>query len=152
MMNSTTRNWADVVREVLRLWVEDLQMAGHDLVAYGQAEMAAFRQARRLPLWRYCVKECYQQDGKWHSRMVRYAPMGFKYGPNPEDWDVLVDVSPADEDDTKPERSKDFVLKPERKQLMPGAWVDDEEDGGDEELEKEEEIHKGAGEEEGEEI
>jgi hypothetical protein len=145
MINSSTLSWVDMTRETLRLWVEDLQMAGQDLVAYGEAEMAAFVQTSYSGL----SKECYQQDGEWHSRFVRYELKGFKYGPNPEDWDVLMDgetteeegddvdsiwfFSEDEEDDTEQEKSKDLVSEPQRQQLMPGAWVDDDFDDDDEE-------------------
>jgi hypothetical protein len=71
-----------------------------------------------------------------------------KYGPSPEDWDYAWDIYPVhEEDDTDLElfsSDSEGDTGSERKQPMPGSWVDDE-DEGDGKL-------KGAGGEEAKEI
>jgi hypothetical protein len=126
-----TRTGTDVLRELLRLRMEDLQRAGHDLVAYGQAMTDVYRQhpdgLPKVRLW-----ERYEEGGKWRYRFFWCKVKSLNYGPSPEDWHYVWDIYPAgevDETDFMSSSDSEGDTGSERKQLMPGSWVDDEEEG-----------------------
>ena len=107
-----SRTW---LRWYLRFWLEDLLEAGIDLEAYGKAEVAEFRPSRMLLSWppRLC--------GQRGSSKGPYKWKGFRYGPRPEDWDLIWELDPAVE-----KFVGDFWAWVEDPPLaMPGAWVDD---------------------------
>ncbi len=119
---STRRwSWKRHLRECVKSWLEDILEAGHNLEAYGEAEMLAFHhQVLGRPLWAWPPQA-------WNTRGSSEGPYrwkGFKYGPRPEDWDLIWELDPAVE-----EFVADFWAWVENPPLsIPGAWVDDDEE------------------------
>jgi hypothetical protein len=107
--------WKRLLREGVREWLDDLREAGHDLEAYGKAEMARFQ----------CQSFCQSLD--WPPEYATgsgegpYRWKGFRYGPRPRDWDLIWEWNPAVE-----EFVGDFWDRIENPPLVvPGAWVED---------------------------
>jgi hypothetical protein len=123
---------------LLQLWIMEIKEAGHDLVAYGRAEMAAFEKTNLRPTSR--LKGCYLQDGIQCSRYFRYKLKGFKYGANPEEWDVLLETLLVGERKVKPQSTQ-----------VPGAWVEYDSDMNSDEFEEKKKKKKKKEEEEEEE-
>jgi hypothetical protein len=130
-INSKTQKprwcWKRLLREHIKFWLEDLLDAGHDLEVYGKAEMAVFH----LQTWSLSVSECRQSLAHWppkyHMDMKSssegpYRWRGFKYGPRPEDWDLIWELNPAVEEFVRD--FWDWVENPPL--VVPGAWVDDD--------------------------
>ncbi|KAL2122954.1 hypothetical protein VTJ04DRAFT_3409 [Mycothermus thermophilus] len=130
------------MRKALHGLLEDMKAAGHNLVVYGQAEKRVTD--IHVPPWEEWFKESRLQDGTWHCRVVRRRFTGFKYGPNPDDWDLEFEVFPEDRDkpwkvssEVDPEyvwveelRGPGDLYDEERKKRprMPGAWVENDQD------------------------
>ena len=64
------------LQEVLRIWVDGLEEAGVDLVAYGQMELDLHEQG--LVNWTFPTYE----------KCTRYCLAGLTWGPSPTDWKV----------------------------------------------------------------
>ena len=111
--------WKRHLREYVKPWLEDILEAGHNMEAYGEAEMLAFHpQDLSPPL---CAWPPRDRNTRGSSEGP-YRWKGFKYGPRPEDWDLIWELDPAVE-----EFVADFWAWVENPPLaIPGAWVDDE--------------------------
>ena len=114
-------SWKRNLRECVKRWLENILEAGHNLKAYGEAEMLEFHhQDLGSPLWAWPPRT---QDTRGSSEGP-YRWKGFKYGPSPEDWDLIWELAPAVE-----EFVADFWAWVENPLLaVPGAWVDDDEE------------------------
>ncbi|AEO66212.1 uncharacterized protein THITE_2114174 [Thermothielavioides terrestris NRRL 8126] len=123
------RRWKYLMRSVLRYWLEDLKESGQNLEEYGEAEAAAFRRrehvASRLT-WPP------RANGVKGSAEGGYRWKGFKYGPRPADWDLIWEWDPLVE-----ELAGEFGACIEETPLaLPGAWVEDDGDGSEEQFAK----------------
>ncbi|KAL2825705.1 hypothetical protein BJY01DRAFT_256185 [Aspergillus pseudoustus] len=106
----------------LQLWLSELQMAGVDLVRYGEQEFSSVRGSMvhfHLPVF-----------AKWERPAGRYMDsirplytlvakiLGVQYGPEPKDWHIWM-TNPIDE------LVGEFWEMVERGlEVMPGTWID----------------------------
>jgi hypothetical protein len=108
------RAWQRLLQVGVREWVEDIAAAGHDLEAYGKAEMRNFR---RQDFSQSLVEPLKGVTGFSDGQ---YRWKGFKYGPRPQDWDLIWEWDPAVE-----EFVGDFWEWIENTPLsVPGGWVE----------------------------
>lgn len=85
----------------LRLWIDIIAAAGRNLLEYGQQESMQWRRIR-------------DDSARLYKRFHlsgRYYLLDFKYGPNAEDWSLMVQA-----------RSKLYLFE---RQPIPGGWEDD---------------------------
>ncbi|AEO64196.1 uncharacterized protein THITE_2110076 [Thermothielavioides terrestris NRRL 8126] len=108
-----------IVHQILRHWLEDLQAGGKDLEVYGRAELAAFR--RHGPLRWSKLPEC-----KWS---------GFTFGSRPEEWSLTWEWDPDVEGLvgdfwawTEKLVGDSGVWTEDPPLHVPGSWVDDVDD------------------------
>jgi hypothetical protein len=117
--------WKHYLREYIRAWLEDLRKAGHDLEAYGKAEVGVSRDQGLSD----SSLDWPPQPRATGSSEGPYRWKGFKYGPRPGDWDLIWESDPAVE-----EFASDFWDLVENPPLaVPGAWIDDDGDDTDDE-------------------
>ena len=113
------RAWRWETQEMVRDWLEDLQLAGKDLEVYGGKELTAFLDHKP------------SRGGRWsfESKKAGYKWRGFTVGPRPEDWNLRWDWDPDVEG-----MVGDFWACIEDPPLaVPGSWpvVDDDDDDDD---------------------
>jgi hypothetical protein len=124
------------VQQYLRDWVKSIKEAGHDLGTYGEAETVAFK---KIPSFLFrqttpYIGLCSMPGCKNTVYMtVDKKVVGITFGANPEDWDVLWDIYVRldEEEEDEMQRAlwyKDVSKEPGQRGLMPGSWVDDDQD------------------------
>ncbi|KAF3069744.1 hypothetical protein GL218_07876 [Daldinia childiae] len=91
----------------VRVWLEALEQAGIDLEAYGRREHEIF------------VERKYEFYTAYYREM---RPIGFKFGPKPEDWEFYF-YEPIDD-----YFSEFWKLIEDPPIRVPGSWVDDDDD------------------------
>lgn len=124
--NKGYRIWRHVLQEYLKGWLAVFVEGGHELEEYGKAEAAAFEA--------FHGQHCHETDcwtclgwppQPWYIDGPPgggYRWKGFKYGPRPEGWDLVLEWDPPVE-----EFVGDFWAWIENPPLsIPGAWVDDD--------------------------
>ncbi|KAF7509430.1 hypothetical protein GJ744_007993 [Endocarpon pusillum] len=101
------------VQDALRRWLRELQLAGQDLLRYGELEHEAFREGTSY-LADLFTFECYPIQ--WWKRYIN-----FSFGPQVEDWHFFISW-PFDE------WAGDFwqSLEVDFQPPMPGSWVEEE--------------------------
>lgn len=98
---------------VTSIWLEQLQLAGVDLVEYGQKEGEIHNRKRGHKEW----LDYDFSDRVWSHRLV-----SFTYGPDPSDWKFYF----TQVMENYFVQFWDMVDHPER--ALPGAWVEDEDE------------------------
>ncbi|KAK4042343.1 hypothetical protein C8A01DRAFT_13999 [Parachaetomium inaequale] len=122
-----------VVQQSVKAWVEDLEAAGRDLEAYGEAERAAYifhdtlysEPRSREVLLDFGHENYYRAGCRWS---------GFTFGPRPKDWSLIWEWDP----DVGALAGEFWASIEDPPLAVPGAWVDDDEEYDEDEYDEDE--------------